>query len=124
MWSLTPEGQKALHLGRIGLLKAAFVEGVTDLEKEHKLIDLTNQITDLDRKIQQEMIKKGDDYFILRKKFNEISQKIKNIIFDLFIIDTIRNPQTRDALKKIRDGDYFVIDKERAILDRLYEENP
>jgi hypothetical protein len=44
MWSLTPEGQKALHLGRIGLLKAAFAEGVRDLEKKEKLIDLTNQI--------------------------------------------------------------------------------
>jgi hypothetical protein len=123
MWSLTQEGQKALQLGEIGLLKSAFAEGVS-LEIEQKLIDLTNQIADLDTQIRDEMIDKGENYFILRKKFHEIFQEIKHIIFDICIKDTIKNHQTKDILAKIRDGNYFVIDKEMARLDRLYEENP
>lgn len=95
-----------------------------NLEQEQKLIDLTKRVANLDKQIRKERSEKGSEDLLLREEFNKITEEIKKILYDLGPIDEIRNPQTRDVLKKIRDRNYFLIDIENARLKRLLEEHP
>lgn len=83
-----------------------------DTKKEIELVKLAKIIRDLDAKIREERSEKdGVVNQSLNEEWENLTGRIRSILFESSPIDQIRDPKTRDILRKIRDRNFFIMDK-------------
>jgi hypothetical protein len=80
-----------------------------NLDIEIKVNQLAKKLSALDQKIL-----KGQETPAVRKDFIETQDKLKEFLLDSGPLDEIRDPETRDILRKVMKADYFVIDRRTA----------
>lgn len=95
-----------------------------DPETEKKLLDLAKEINELDKAIIRERAEKGKEDPTLRKRFYEIEEEIMKILVEENPLDNIRDPIARDILRKVRDKNYFVLDKEARKIENMIRNLP
>ncbi len=93
-------------------------------ETEKKLLALAREIKELDKAIVQKRAEKGKESSDLRKKFYEIEEKIMKILGEESPLDDIRDPATREILRRVRDRDFFLLDKEARQLENMIKKLP
>jgi len=95
-----------------------------NLETEKKLLALARKIKELDKAIVKERMEKGKEDIDLRKRFYETEEEIMKILAEENPLDDIRDPTARDILRKVRDKDHFVLDKEVRNLEVMLKKLP
>jgi len=93
-------------------------------ETEKKLLALAREIKELDKAIIKEIAEKGKEGTNLRTRFYEVAEEIKNILAEESPLDGIRDPVVRDILRKVRDRNYFLLDKEARELENMIKKLP
>jgi hypothetical protein len=93
-------------------------------EAEKKLLALAREIKELDKAIVKERAEKGKESSDFREEFYQIEEKITRILAEESPLDEIRDPAARDILRKVRDRDYFVLDKEARKLEAMLKKLP
>jgi hypothetical protein len=93
-------------------------------EKEKQLNELSKKLVELNRNIIKERLEKGSENSALRSAFIETEEKIQKILSHSAPLDEIVNPEVRDILRKVRDRNYFEIDKEMVKLEKLINAQP
>jgi hypothetical protein len=88
-------------------------------EKERKLLALAREIKELDKTIVKERAEKGKESPDSRKRFYKIEEEIMRILAEESPLDDIRDPTARDILRKVRDKNYFLLDKEARKLENM-----
>ena len=82
------------------------------VEEEKKLMELAGKLSQLNKEIVKERAEKGKESSELRKQFYGTEEEIRNLLAESCPLDTIRDPRTRDTLRRVRDGNCFLLDKE------------
>lgn len=93
-------------------------------EKEKQLNELSKKLAEHNRNIIKERLEKGSEDSALRTAFIETEEKIQAILSHSAPLDEIRNPDVRDILRKVRDRNYFELDKEMVKLEKLVNAHP
>jgi hypothetical protein len=93
-------------------------------EKEKQLNELSKKLTELNRNIIKERLENGSENSALRSAFIETEEKIQEILSQSAPLDEIINPQVRDILRKVRDRNFFEIDKEMVKIEKLVNAQP
>jgi hypothetical protein len=93
-------------------------------ETEKKLLALAREIKELDKAILKERAEKGKESSDLRKRFYEIEEEIVKILGEESPLDDIRDPTAREILRRVRDRDFFLLDKEARQLENMIRKLP
>jgi len=93
-------------------------------ETEKRLLALAREIKELDKAIVKERMEKGKENLDLRKCFYETEEEIMKILAEENPLDDIRDPTARDILRKVRDKNYYVLDKEAHKLEDMLKKLP
>lgn len=93
-------------------------------ETEKKLLALAGEIKELDKAIAKERAETGVERPELRKRFFEVEEEIKRILAEEGPLDEIRDPIARDILRKVRNGNFYLIDKEISRTRKLLQKLP
>jgi len=93
-------------------------------ETEKKLLTLAKGIKELDKAFVKERMEKGKEDLDLRKRFYETEEEIMKILAEESPLDEIRDPVARDILRNVRDGNYYLLDKERNRTQKLLQRLP
>ena len=95
-----------------------------ELEKEKKLSGLAREIKKLEKVIVRERMEKGKEGADLRKRFYEIEEEIMKLLSEESPLDEIRDPIVRDILRKVRDKNHFLLDREAREWENLIKKLP
>ena len=95
-----------------------------DSQKEKRLLSLAREIKELDKAIVKARMGKGKEDPDLRKHFYETEEEIMNVLAEESPLDEIRDPTARDLLRKVRDKNYFLLDKEARELENMIKKAP
>lgn len=93
-------------------------------ETEKNLLTLAKEIKELDKDIVKERMEKGKEALDLRKRFYETEEEIMKILVEESPLDEIRDPVARNILRNVRDGNYYLLDKERNQTQKLLQSLP
>ena len=88
-----------------------------DIEPSFQEVIISHLAKQLDV-LNKEIVKIEEQGFVnttLRKKLINIDNVLKDIIADAGPLDTIRDPEVREILKKIRDGNYYTVHRTRKV---------
>lgn len=85
------------------------------VQEEIRLSELAKRINEIDKRITK-AVTQGDDTYKSEEEFRELRDEVKQILADSSPIPH-RDPHVRKILQKIRDGNYFYVDKKDS--DRL-----
>lgn len=91
-------------------------------EDEQKLLQLARQLKQIDKNIVK-TITTGDRPGELEKEFCRVRDEIKEILGDSMPLQ-IRDPDTRDVLKRVIDGTHFHVDKREKAIESFVKNNP
>lgn len=90
-------------------------------ETEKKLLALAREIKELDKAIVKERVETGVTSQQLRKRFIEVEEEIKRILAEEGPLDEIIDPIARDILRKVWNGNFYLIDKEKIESGNFYK---
>lgn len=93
-----------------------------NLEDEQKLLQLARQLKQIDKNIVKTTTtghRAGD----LEEEFCRVRDEIKEILSDSMPLQ-IRDPDTRDVLKRVMEGTHFQVDKRERAIENLVKYNP
>lgn len=93
-------------------------------DKERQLNELSRKLAELNKNIIKERLEKGSEGSALCAAFIKTEEEIQAILSHSAPLDEIRNPDVRDILRKVRDRNYFEIDKEMVKLEKLVKAQP
>lgn len=93
-------------------------------DKEKQLNELSRKLAELNKTIIKDRLEKGAEGSELRAAFIKTEEEIQTILCHSAPLDEIRNPDVRDILRKVRDRDYFELDKEMVKLEKLVKTHP
>jgi hypothetical protein len=91
-------------------------------EDEQKLLQLVRQLKQIDKNIVK-TITTGDRPGELEEQFCRVRDEIKEILGDSMPLQ-IRDPDTRDVLKRVLAGTYFHVDKQERAIENIIKNNP
>jgi hypothetical protein len=87
-------------------------------QEENRLSELSRRINEIDKQITK-AVAQGDNTYESEKEFRELRDEVKQILGDSLPIDH-RDPHVRKILQRVRNGNYFYVDKkDRDLLNRL-----
>lgn len=91
-------------------------------EDEQKLLQLARQLKQIDKNIVK-TITTGDRPRELEEEFCRVRDEIKEILGDSMPLQ-IRDPDTRDVLKRVTEGTHFHVDKREKAIENFVKNNP
>ncbi len=79
------------------------------VQEENRLSELAKKINEIDKRITKAVAEGGNTYK-LEQEFRESRDELKQILADSSPIHH-RDPHVRKILQKVRDANYFYVDK-------------